>query len=151
MLKTAKTRQAVDLRTSQAVKIERGAAEKPVDIEVAKDRFIRNFDEPKRRYARSVKQLSPVAYYRMPIRDKGPGCRTASVLRRSLDGRRRSSASCTWSICGRFAASQGQFDRTRRAGGSPPSIGTGISRSPLFVYLESADAEWHGGNEYLRG
>ena len=44
----------VDLRTSQAVKIE-DSAQRPVDIEIARDRFIRNFDEPKRKYARSVR------------------------------------------------------------------------------------------------
>lgn len=61
---------AVDLRTSQAVKIN-DATEKPVDIELATDRFIRSFDEPRLRYPRVVNRLSPLAFYRMPIRDRG--------------------------------------------------------------------------------
>lgn len=70
LIKAGVTRNPVDLRTSQAVKI-RDGTEKPVDIEIATHRFIRNFDEPKRKYIRSLRKLSPVAFYRMAIRDKG--------------------------------------------------------------------------------
>ena len=65
--------QSIDLRTSQAVRIDKSLA-KPVGIELAADRFIRNFEEPPRTYARAVKLLAPVAYYRMPIRDRGMRC-----------------------------------------------------------------------------
>ena len=61
---------AIDLRTAQALKIDERTV-KPVGIEIARNRFIRNFDEPKRNYSRAVKKLSPVAYYQMAIRDKG--------------------------------------------------------------------------------
>ncbi len=64
---------SVDLRTSQAVVID-NAIEKPVEIELAKDRFIRTFDEPRRGYSKTIKQLSPVAIYRMAIRDQGLAC-----------------------------------------------------------------------------
>jgi hypothetical protein len=68
-----KTGNAVDLRTSQAVMID-NAAEQPVEIELATERFIRTFDESPRRYSRAVKRLSPVAFYRMAIRDQGLTC-----------------------------------------------------------------------------
>ncbi|WDI41575.1 LamG-like jellyroll fold domain-containing protein [Bremerella sp. P1] len=65
-----KPAEAIDLRTSQAVKI-REVSPNPVPIELAKNRFIRTFEEAKRKYPRTIKQLSPVAYYRMAIRDQG--------------------------------------------------------------------------------
>ncbi len=68
-----KTGSAVDLRTSQAVMIDH-ASEKPVEIDLATDRFIRTFDESRRRYSGTVKRLSPVAFYRMAIRDQGLAC-----------------------------------------------------------------------------
>lgn len=68
-----KKSQSIDLRTDQAVRIDKSRPH-PVGIELATDRFIRNFDEPLQSYPRSVKNLSPVAYYRMPIRDKGLIC-----------------------------------------------------------------------------
>lgn len=61
----------IDLRSSEAVRIERASA---VGIELAIDRFIRNFDEPGRSYKRSLQDLEPVAFYGMPIRDKGLHC-----------------------------------------------------------------------------
>ena len=69
----AKTGNAVDLRTSQAVRID-DVTEKPVEIELATDRFIRTFDESRRRYARTVKRFVPMAFYRMAIRDQGLAC-----------------------------------------------------------------------------
>jgi ferric-dicitrate binding protein FerR (iron transport regulator) len=62
----------VDLKTSQAITID-DAARKPVEIELATDGFIRNFDEPQKKYCRAVKDLKPAAYYRMPI-SKGFPC-----------------------------------------------------------------------------
>jgi hypothetical protein len=64
---------AVDLRTSQAVTIDH-VTEKPVEIDLATDRFIRTFDESRRRYSGTVKRLSPLAFYRMAIRDQGLAC-----------------------------------------------------------------------------
>ncbi len=62
----------VDLRTSQAITIDDSVG-KPVEIELATDGFIRSFDEPQKKYCRAVKELKPVAYYRMPI-SKGFPC-----------------------------------------------------------------------------
>jgi len=63
----------IDLHTFQAVRIDK-ARPQPIRIEPAPDRFIRSFDEPHRKYPRAVKDLAPVAYYRMPIRDRGLVC-----------------------------------------------------------------------------
>jgi hypothetical protein len=62
----------VDLKTSQAITID-DTVRKPVEIELATDGFIRSFDEPQKKYCRAVKELKPVAYYRMPI-SKGFPC-----------------------------------------------------------------------------
>ena len=62
----------VDLNTSQAITID-DTFGKPVKIELATDGFIRSFDEPQKKYCRAVKDLKPVAYYRMPI-SKGFPC-----------------------------------------------------------------------------
>lgn len=64
---------AVDLRASQAVKID-DVVKKPVSIALATDRFIRTFDESRRKFSRTIKQLSPVAFYPMAIRDQGLAC-----------------------------------------------------------------------------
>lgn len=64
----------VDLRTSQAITID-DAVGKPFEIELATDGFIRSFDEPQKKFCRAVKDLKPVAYYRMPI-SKGFPCET---------------------------------------------------------------------------
>lgn len=69
-----KTGSAVDLRTAQAVMIDHVSDKKPVAIDLATDRFIRTFDESRRRYSGTVKRLSPVAFYRMAIRDQGLSC-----------------------------------------------------------------------------
>lgn len=131
-----KAGEAVDLRTSQAVKIG-DRAEKPVDIEIARDRFIRNFDEPKRNYARSVKQFSPLAYYRMPIRDKGlvsePTQYSGEVL--TGDGIRPPHARGVFT----GGSLRVRADSTGRGGrvDSPPPLGTGQFTLAVFVYLET--------------
>ncbi len=68
-----KESKAVDLKTSQAVRIAESATT-PVDIPIARDRFIRDFDERKGQYPRLVRKKQPLAYYRMPIRDRGLVC-----------------------------------------------------------------------------
>ena len=107
------------------------------------ERFIRNFDEPKRKYARSVKQLSPVAFYRMAIRDKGlvsePPQYSGEVL--TGDGIRPPHAR------GVFAGGSLRVgaDSTGRGGrvDSPPPLTTGQFTLAVFVYLE--DVNTHGG------
>ncbi len=128
---------AVDLRTSQAVKIEDTTIE-PVGIAIARDKFIRNFDEPKRKYSRAVKQLSPIAYYRMAIRDKGltsdPTGYSGVVL--TGDGIRPPHAS------GVFAGGSMRVraESTGRGGrvDSPPPLSTGQFSLAAFVFLESS-------------
>jgi len=61
---------SIDLRTSQAVRIDQSKAA-PFEIELDIDRFVRDFKEPTERYPGKVMKLKPVAYYRMPIRDQG--------------------------------------------------------------------------------
>ncbi|TWU38271.1 LamG-like jellyroll fold domain-containing protein [Novipirellula artificiosorum] len=132
---------AVDLRTSQAIKIE-DTTVAPVGIEIARDRFIRNFDEPKRNYARSVKQLSPTAFYRMAIRDKGlvsePPSYSGVVL--MGDGIRPPHAS------GVFAGGSMRVraDSSGRGGRvpTPPMLIAGQFTLAVFVYLETPT---HGG------
>ena len=127
---------AIDLRTSQAVRIER-ASSKPVEIELATDRFIRTFDEPKRKYAHAVKELSPVAYYRMPIRDKGlvsdPPRHSGKVL--TGDGSRPPHAQ------GVFAGGSLRVgaDSTGRGGrvDFPPPLATGLFTLAVCAYSET--------------
>jgi hypothetical protein len=125
----------VDLRTSQAVKIER--MKKPLKIELATDRFIRTFDESPRGYSRSVKRLSPVAFYRMAIRDQGLACLPPQYSGVVLtgDGNRPPHAR------GVFAGGslRVQADSTGRGGqvDAPPPLRTGQFTLAAFVYLES--------------
>jgi len=131
------TAMAVDLRTSQAVRIDKFSPE-PVGISLATDRFIRNFDEPKRNYARTVKQLSPVAFYRMGIRDKGlaaePPQHTGIVL--TGDGVRPPHASGVF----KGGSMRVRANSTGRGGrvDAPPQLDTGNFSLVVFVYLEQA-------------
>lgn len=125
---------AIDLRASEAIRIE-NSPRSLVPITLAADRFIRSFDEPQRNYARSVKQLSPVAYYRMPIRDRGlvsvPSQYSGEVL--TGTGVRPPHAH------GVFAggALRVGADSTGRGGrvDIPPSLNTGRFSLAVFVYL----------------
>jgi hypothetical protein len=134
--KDGKDGQAVDLVSTQAVKID-NASKKPVRIQLATDRFIRSFDEPKRTYHHAVKQLCPIAYYRMPIRDRGlvadPPRYSGVVL--TGDGVRPPHA------CGVDAGGslRVRAESTGRGGrvDSPPPLGMGQFTLAVFVYLES--------------
>ncbi len=126
----------VDLRESQAVRITDGT-EKPVDIKLARDRFIRNFDEPWLNYALLVNELSPLAYYRMAIRDYGlvsePSQYSGVVL--TGEGKRPPHAQ------GVFAGGSLRVgvDSSGRGGrvDSPPALTTGQFSLTAFVYRES--------------
>ena len=128
--------EVIELRTDQAVKVMK-AKVKPVDIELATDRFIRTFDEPRRKYAKAVKQLSPVAFYRMAIRDRGlvaePPRYSGVVL--TGDGIRPAHAS------GVFAGGSMRVlaNSTGRGGrvDYPPSLSTGQFTLAVFLYLET--------------
>ncbi len=127
---------SVELQASQALRITDGATE-PEDISIATDRFIRNFDEPKWNYARLVKQLSPLASYRMPIRDRGlvsePPEYSGVVL--TGEGKRPPHAK------GVFAGGSLRVgvDSSGRGGrvDSPPRLSTGRFSLTAFVYLEA--------------
>jgi hypothetical protein len=126
---------SVDVQASQAVRITDGVRN-PENIAIATDRFIRNFEEPRLNYARAIKQLSPLAYYRMPIRDRGlvaqPPEHSGVVL--TGEGKRPPHA------CGAFAGGSLRVgvDSTGRGGrvDSPPALSTGRFSLAVFVYLE---------------
>lgn len=132
----AKTGNAVDLRTSQAVMID-NVTEKPVEIELATDRFIRTFDESRRRYAHTVKRLVPIAFYRMAIRDQGLACVSGQYSGVVLtgDGIRPPHAR------GVFAGGSLRVlaDSTGRGGrvDSSPTLRTGQFTLTAFVYVEA--------------
>ncbi|MEM1227114.1 MAG: LamG-like jellyroll fold domain-containing protein [Planctomycetota bacterium] len=133
---TEESAAAIDLKASQAVRVSDPMV-KPLGIAIASERFIRNFDEPRQKYARRIKQLSPLAYYRMPIRDRGlisePPEYSGMVL--TGDGVRPPHA------CGLFGGSlRVGADSTGRGGhvDSPPELSTGQFTLTAFVYLETS-------------
>ncbi|TWU04786.1 LamG-like jellyroll fold domain-containing protein [Stieleria varia] len=132
----AKRQAAIDLRTSQAVKINDEAAE-PVDIELATDRFIRTFDESRRRYSRTVKSLATVAFYRMAIRDQGLACQPPQYSGVVLmgDGRRPPHARGVFS----GGSLRIQADSIGRGGrvDTPPPLRSGQLTLAAFVYLDA--------------
>ena len=127
---------SVELQASQALRITDGATE-PEDISIATDRFIRNFDEPRLNYARLVKRLSPLAFYRMPIRDRGlvsePPEYSGVVL--TGEGKRPPHARGVF-VGGSLRVGA---DSTGRGGrvDSPPALSTGRFSLTVFVYLEA--------------
>ncbi len=126
----------MDVKGSQAVRITDGA-EKPVDIELARDRFIRNFDEPWLNYALLVNDLSPLAYYRMAIRDYGlvsePPQYSGVVL--TGEGRRPPHAQGVFT----GGSLRVGVDSSGRGGrvDSPPPLTTAQFSLTAFVYRES--------------
>ncbi len=132
----AKRQAAIDLRTSQAVKIN-DKAEEPVEIKLATDRFIRTFDESRRRYSRTVKSLSAVAFYRMAIRDQGLACQPPQYSGVVLmgDGRRPPHARGVFSGGSLLVLA----DSTGRGGrvDTPPPLRTGQLTLATFVYREA--------------
>ncbi|MCH1441344.1 MAG: FecR domain-containing protein [Rubripirellula sp.] len=65
--------EAVDLWTDEAVRIA-DTTRQASGIDLARYRFIRSIKEPKAAYVDAVRDLSPTAYYRMPIRQQGLHC-----------------------------------------------------------------------------
>ena len=112
-----------------------GAAE-PEDISIATDRFIRNFDEPTRSYAPALRRLSPLAFYRMPIRDRGlvsePPEHSGFVL--TGEGRRPPHARGVF-VGGSLRVGVDSMGRGGRID-SPPAMRSGKFSLTLFVYLE---------------
>jgi hypothetical protein len=132
-----KTGSAVDLRTSQAVMIDHVSDKMPVEIDLATDRFIRTFDESRRRYSRTVKRLSPVAFYRMAIRDQGLACLPPEYAGVVLTGEGNRPPHARGVFAG--GSLRVQADSSGRGGRvdiSPP-LRTGQFTLAAFVYLES--------------
>jgi hypothetical protein len=129
---------SVDLRTSQAVVIDNAIPE-PAEIELGTDRFIRTFDEPRIGYLRSIKQLSPVAMYRMAIRDQGLACVPPEYSGVVLtgDGKRPPHARGVFAG-GSLRVLAESIGRGGRVDTTPP-LRTGKFTLSAFVYLE-ADA-----------
>lgn len=133
----AKTGTAVDLRTSQAVMID-NVTEKPVTIELATDRFVRTFDESRRSFARTVKRLSPVAFYRMAIRDQGLTCVPPEYSGVVLTGGGNRPPHASGVLAGgSLRVLADSMGRGGRVDTSPP-LRTGRFTLSAFVYLEAS-------------
>jgi len=127
---------SVNLQASQAVRITDGTA-KPVDVVIATDRFIRNFDEPMLSYARAVKRLSPLAYYRMPIRDRGLVAQPLEHSGVVLTGEgKRPPHACGVFVGGSLRVGADSIGRGGRVD-SPPALSTGQFSLTVFVYREA--------------
>lgn len=126
---------AVDLQASQAVRIADGATEAE-DISIATERFIRNFDEPRLNYARAVKRLSPLAYYRMPIRDRGLVSEPPEHSGIVLTGEGKRPPHARGVIGGSLRVGADSSGRGGRVD-SPPPLSTGRFSLVAFVYLET--------------
>lgn len=126
----------VELKASQAVRIN-GSSPEPVDIQIANDRFIRDFEEPKRNYARSVRRLSPIAYYRMAIRDLGLASDPPEFSGEVLSGEGARPPHARGVLTGGsmrvLANSTGRGGRVN----SPPQLNTGSFSLAVFVYAET--------------
>lgn len=127
---------SVELHASQAVRITDGANELE-DITLATHRFIRDFDEPKRNYARALKRLKPLVFYRMPIRDQGlvsqPPEYSGVVL--TGEGKRPPHARGVF-VGGSLRVGADSSGRGGRVDG-PPALTTGQFSVALFVYPEA--------------
>jgi len=127
---------SVELQASQALRITDGVTE-PQDISVATDRFIRNFDEPRLNYARAVKRLSPLVYYRMPIRDRGLVSEPPEYSGIVLTGAGKRPPHARGVFVG--GSLRVGADSTGRGGrvDAPPALSNGRFSLSVFVYLEA--------------
>ncbi|MEM8671678.1 MAG: LamG-like jellyroll fold domain-containing protein [Planctomycetota bacterium] len=127
---------SVELQASQALRIVDGTTEVE-DISIANDRFIRNFDEPRLNYARAVKRLSPLVYYRMPIRDRGLVSEPPEYSGVVLTGKGKRPPHARGVFVG--GSLRVGADSTGRGGriDTPPLLGSGRFSLSVFVYLEA--------------
>lgn len=129
---------SVDVQASEAVRITEGTAD-PENISIATDRFIRDFDEHARKYAPAIRKKSPLAFYRMPIRDKGlasePPEYSGVVL--TGEGKRPPHARGVF-VGGSLRVGADSIGRGGRVN-NPPALNTGQFSVTLFVYRESDD------------
>ncbi len=136
---TAETDPAVPataVGSSQAVRVD-GTRNRPTSIDLAPDRFVRTFDEPRQNYARTVKQLSPLAFYRMAIRDQGllaiPPQYSGLVLSgagKTPPHARGVFAGGSLRVGGSSSGRGGRVDH-------PPALDGGRMSLVVFAYLES--------------
>ncbi|MFY9254058.1 MAG: LamG-like jellyroll fold domain-containing protein [Fuerstiella sp.] len=127
---------SVDVEASHAVRITDGTAD-PEDISIATDRFIRDFEEHARKYAPAVRKMSPLAFYRMPIRDRGlvsePPEYSGVVL--TGEGKRPPHARGVF-VGGSLRVGADSIGRGGRVDDSP-ALNAGRFSLTLFVYRES--------------
>lgn len=126
---------SIDLRTFEAIRIDKSLPQ-PVGIELATDRFIRSFDEPRKSYPRSVKDLGPVAIYRMPIRDRGMVCEPPQFSGNVLTGKGKRPPHARGFIGGSLRV---LADSTGRGGlvKNGPPLNTGAFTLVTLVYAEA--------------
>lgn len=127
---------AIDLKASQAVRID-GPENRTTSISLASDRFIRTFEEPRRNYAGTMKGLSPLAFYRMAIRDQGLRSDPPQYSGVVLTGAgstpphtRGVFAGGSLRVGGNSTGRGGRVDHT-------PALDQGQMSLVVFVYLES--------------
>lgn len=130
---------AIDLHTSEAVRIE-DSPQSRVAITLATERFIRSFEEPRRRYARSIRQRSPVAIYRMPIRNRGLISEPPQFSGEVLTGEGVYTPHASGAFLG--GSLRVQAGSTGRGGrvDAPPPLNTGQLTLTVVVYLETRPA-----------
>ncbi len=122
----------IDLRTEQAIRIAESARQS-VGIDLATDRFIRSIDEPQKEYPRLVKKLEPVAYYRMPIRERGLVCQPPEFDGKVLTGA-GSHPACAPGIVGSSLRVGGQSIGRGAVVDHPPPLLSGSFAITCWVY-----------------
>ncbi len=122
----------IDLRTEQAIRIAETTWQS-VGIDLATDRFIRSIDEPQNEYPRLVNQFDPVAYYRMPIRERGLVCHPSKYDGRVLTGA-GSRPACAAGIVGGSLSVGGKSIGRGGVVDSGPLLKTGAFTISCWVY-----------------
>ena len=131
--------QTFDVRGDQAIRINQSSGQ-PTEIKLARDRFIRGFEEPRRSYSRLLKQLSPDVSYRMAIRDQGLNATPMEYSGVVLTGKGRRPPHARGVFAGGSlrvgADSSGRGGRVDQF----PLLETGQFSVVVFVYLDELDA-----------
>ena len=128
---------SVDVQASHAVRITDETPD-PENISIANDRFIRDFEEHARKYAPAVRKMSPLAYYRMPIRDRGLVSEPPKYSGVVLTGEGKRPPHGKGVLAG--GSLRVGADSIGRGGrvDSPPALSTGRFSLVVFVYLEES-------------
>ncbi len=127
---------SVDVQASEAVRITEGTPD-PENISIATDRFIRDFEEYARNYAPAIRKKSPLAFYRMAIRDKGLASEPQKYSGVVLTGKgKRPPHARGVFVGGSLRVGVDSIGRGGRVD-NPPALNTGQFSVTLFVYRES--------------